>query len=50
VFNVTKKKMVKTLSAGCSPLDLVSIHFKKKKKIAVSIGLWSPECVIRILA
>jgi hypothetical protein len=32
VFHVQKKKMVKTLSAGHSPLDLVLTHFKNKNK------------------
>jgi hypothetical protein len=27
-----RKKIIKTLSAGCSALDLVLTHFKKKRK------------------
>jgi hypothetical protein len=29
---VKDKEMVKTLSAGCSALDLVLIHFKKRER------------------
>jgi hypothetical protein len=51
--------MVKTLSAGQAPLDLILTHFQnqnkiKHKKQAVSFGLWIPApgkmflCMFRV--